>query len=189
MRIEDMLGHTITHKKYGEMLITDIDIDNESLNNSKFSATVNGEKKTFFVDTIRKFFVDVPNDLDISEFITKKSITKLGNIKESKPLTIYNFNRTGEELTLLDWKYSKNYVADFWFYTNDFPSPVVLDNKTLYIDAQSVCKHLGMSDYFVTSIYSVCNGVEQKKTLGGHKYRFAKLEDIDYAISTLTDDE
>lgn len=187
MKLEDLIGMELTHKKFGKVPVVDLFIDYSNLASTKFKVKLTNRYALFSINSLFKFFTDVPKDIleDIKE-ITNESVNTniIDNSNKTKLELVYiNSNEQGEELTINDWKLSKKFVVDRWWIANSYPTPVVMDNKKVFISAKAACKYIGIdvSNYY--EIYSVCNGSSLSKTFNNSSWRFAKIEDIDEVIN------
>lgn len=186
MKLEDIVGMELTHKKFGKVPVVDLFIDYSNLASTKFKVKLTNRYALFSIDSLLKFFTDVPKDIleDIKEITNEDVSTTItdNNNKEKLELVYINSNEQGEELTINDWELSKKFVVDRWWIANSYPTPVVMDNKKIFISAKAACKYIGIdvSNYY--EIYSVCNGSSLSKTFNNRSWRFAKIEDIDEVI-------
>lgn len=187
MKLEDLIGMELTHKKFGKVPVVDLFIDYSNLASTKFKVKLTNRYALFSINSLFKFFTDVPKDIleDIKE-ITNESVNTniIDNSNKTKLELVYiNSNEQGEELTINDWELSKKFVVDRWWIANSYPTPVVMDNKKVFISAKAACKYIGIdvSNYY--EIYSVCNGSSLSKTFNNSSWRFAKIEDIDEVIN------
>jgi len=187
MKLEDIVGMELTHKKFGKVPVVDLSIDYSNLASTKFKVKLNNRYALFSIDSLLKFFTDVPKDIldDVSEIssrnIVEENLSDFNN-EEKEKLEYINYNEQGEELTIDDWNISKKFIVDRWWIANKYPTPVVMDNRLLFISAKAACKYIGIdiSNYY--EIYSVCNGSSLSKTFNASYWRFAKIEDIDEVI-------
>lgn len=186
MKLEDIIGMELTHKKFGKVPVVDLFIDYSNLASTKFKVKLTNRYALFSIDSLLKFFTDVPKDIleDIKEITNESDNTDItDNSNKAKIELVYiNSNEQGEELTINDWELSKKFVVDRWWIANSYPTPVVMDNKKIFISAKAACKYIGIdvSNYY--EIYSVCNGSSLSKTFNNSSWRFAKIEDIDEVI-------
>ena len=187
MKLEDLIGMELTHKKFGKVPVVDLFIDYSNLASTKFKVKLTNRYALFSINSLFKFFTDVPKDIleDIKE-ITNESVNTniIDNSNKTKLELVYiNSNEQGEELTINDWELSKKFVVDRWWIANSYPKPVVMDNKKVFISAKAACKYIGINVSNYYEIYSVCNGSSLSKTFNNSSWRFAKIEDIDEVIN------
>lgn len=186
MKLEDIIGMELTHKKFGKVPVVDLFIDYSNLASTKFKVKLNNRYALFSIDSLFKFFTDVPKDIleDIKEIINKSNNTDItdNNNKAKIELVYINSNEQGEELTINDWRRSKKFVVDFWWFSNGFLSPVVMDEEKIFISSKAACKYLGIQETKYYDIYMICNRINTSKKLKGHSWRFAKSKEIDEII-------
>lgn len=188
MKFNDLVGKQITHKKFGDGIVTFFSLNNEKTTDSIITIDFKRDTKRFPLKSLPKYFEDVPQELidrinEIENYHNKEVIVK--EEPKKKLLTAVNTNEKGKELKLKDWKNSLKYVVIHWWGTDNNPTPVVMDNKYLYINAKAACESLGVSKIGYGVIYSICNGCEGKQLFEGHRWRFAKEEEITDIIENL----
>lgn len=185
MIIEDLVGMELQHKKYGKVKVIGLDIDYTNMDSTKVKVQLKDRIALFSLGSLINFFKGVPADIinDVEEIMSSKEVTTTQTKNRLKQnLEHVDFDEFKSELNLDDWKRSKKFVVDFWWLSNSFPSPVVMDNKKIFISAKAACTYLDfpISKYY--EIYMICNGVHTNKTLEGHSWRFAKSKEIDDII-------
>lgn len=189
MVIEDLKGMELTHKKYGEVKVTDVIIDYSDMSSAIIEVDLGERKAKFKAVTMLNFFTDIPEELKPDILALAKP--KVGQLlTEEKPnMKFINEDEFGNELTKNDWERSKKFVVSIWWSANELPSPVVASNKKVYISAKAACYAMGIPVRNYEYIYSVCNGVAGRRTYNGVAWRFAKIDDIDSVLGQLKDEQ
>ena len=185
MIIEDLVGMELIHKKYGKVKIIDLDIDYSNIGSTKFKVQLPNRVALFSLNSLLSFFSGVPEDIikDIEDVLEDKPSTSIYSInKNKKELEHIDFDEFESNLTVDDWKRSKKFVVYFWWISNGFLSPVVMDDEKIFISSKAACKYLGIQETKYYDIYMICNGTNTSKKLEGHSWRFAKGKEIDEII-------
>lgn len=191
MTIEELVGTTLTHNVFGDVVITGVDIDYTDLSKAKLIANVHNKNIKFKVDTIYDYFSNIPeevqNDIDEVVNLSKQKHKPIEYVEKPKPvLDAYNYDEHNNELTIENWKNVITSVTTFWWADGMMPIPLVMDEKILYISAKAACVALGIRLEDYSNIYDVCNGnVSPKQIYKGHKWRFATTHDIHTVINKL----
>lgn len=194
MVVEELIGKEITHKTFGLGTVVDVAIDYTNLPSSKIKVEFENKTAKFLVYFLNKVFLDLPEDLmeDILRFSpndnNRTSISKIPK-KKLKPVTAYEKDENDNILTRQDWELCKRFITSFWWTVNKLPSPVVKNDKKVYITAKAACEDMGVSQSAYSSIYSVCNGTASKSTFNGSSWRFATIEDIESILKALDTNE
>lgn len=175
MKATDLVGMTLYHNVFGDCAVLSVEDD-------RMKIQLRDRVAFFSIDSLNKFFKDAPT-IDVCE---NEAIEIPQPVTSKEVLMDYcSMDDNGKELSVEDWENSKAFILDFWWQVNRTPTPVVSDNKKVYISAASACSDLGISKYSDSIIYSVCNGSDSRTTYAGHKWRFAKELDIDNVIQQL----
>ena len=185
MIIEDLVGIELIHKKYGKVKIVDLDIDYSNIGSTKFKVQLPNRVALFSLNSLLNFFSGVPEDIikDIESLLEDKHSTSIYSInKNKKKLEPIDFDEFESNLTADDWRRSKKFVVDFWWFSNGFLSPVVMDEEKIFISSKAACKYLGIQETKYYDIYMICNRINTSKKLKGHSWRFAKSKEIDEII-------
>lgn len=157
MAIENLVGMTLTHKTLGELEITGIDVDYSDISIAKVSARLSDRVAKFQIISLLDFFIDIPEDIkaDILDIIQhKKELQqKISASKQSNITEYYNKNEFGDVLTVEDWENSKQFITEFWWSSQNIPTPAVCDGKKVYISAKAVCVDMGINTSFYSDIY------------------------------------
>lgn len=190
MRIEDLVGETLNHKKFGDIKVVSVDIDYADLINAKLTMeTKDGNLKKFSMRSLPDYFNNLPEDLisDINVIIKTFNKNKLSSVDELiKTPTMTWFN---DELSIDDWKTAREFVVSFWWRNSGVDCPVVANNKTVFITGKDACRSIGISENFAGVIYSICNEPHKRALYKGYTWRFATKKDIDNIITQLKNTE
>lgn len=193
MIIEELVGKKLTHFKYGEGEVIDVEIDYSNITSAKVVLKFENQVKKFLVSSLDgKFFIDVPEDLidDLNEIkkLNEKNIDEQA-LSKTKNLDFCEEDEAGNKLQICDWEISKRFVTNFWWSFSKIPSPVVKDNKKVYISAKAACIDNGLPENGYSVIYEVCNGSAIRTTYEGHRWRLATTKDINSVIEQLKSHE
>ncbi len=186
MRIEDLVGETLNHKKFGDVKVVSVDIDYSDLINTKLTMeTKDGKLKKFSMRSLPDYFNNLPEDLisDINVITKTFNKNKFSNVNElikSPKMDWFN-----DELSIDDWESAKGMITSFWWRNSGVDCPVVANNKTVFITGKDACKSLGVSEDFASIIYSICNDSHTRTLYKGYTWRFATRKDIDSIITQL----
>lgn len=184
MTIEDLVGMTLTHKSFGEVPIVGIDINYSDVSSAKVVAQLPDREAKFLASTLNQFFTDVPQEIVEDTAKTSYHIDAMTDTPKEVLLDFCKYDEFGNKLTKEDWERSKKFVTEFWWSSNRIPTPVVCDDRKVYISAKAVCQDMCINTSFYSNIYMICNGSVTKTTFNGYKWRFAKYREIDAIVKS-----
>lgn len=184
MNFTDLIGTELIHKTFGNVTVTDVFINENDFERSKFEIDTGKKHIKLMLFTIDKYFIDVPEDLinEINIFKLDKTSEQISFVKPKLNIKFYNYDESDNELSKKDIEKLHNNVMCYWWAFGSISPPVISDNKTLYSSAKAACNALGINLVAYPKIYEICNDGVIKKTFKGHKWRFATHNDIDRAL-------
>lgn len=193
MDFTNLIDMKLVHKTYGTVKIVKVECDNDDIYDTRIVVKIQHDFriKKFLMRSLEEFFIDIPEVITniINEVKEAKPIENkvIPQIDRTVKLSWYDFDENDNLLSINDWEESKNNVVSYQYFNTDqnFTIPIVMDNSKLFINVASACKYLEQPLVRIRSIYSICNGTGTKSTYIGHKWRYAKVKDIDYVLNKL----
>lgn len=184
MNFTDLIGAELTHKTFGNVTVTDVFINEDDFEKSKFEIDTGKKHIKLMFSTIDEYFIDVPEDLinEINLFKSNKTIEKINFVKPKLNIKAHNYDELNNELSKKDIEKLHDNVVYYWWSSTALFPPVVSDDKILYSSAKAACNALKLNSLLYSDIYEVCNDGVVKKSFNGHKWRFATHNDIDIAL-------
>lgn len=184
MNFTDLIGAELTHKTFGNVTVTDVFINEDDFERSKFEIDTGKKHIKLMLSTIDKYFIDVPEDLinKINALKPDKTDEQVHLAKPKFNIKLYNYDESNSELSKEDLEKLHDNVVYYWWAFGSINPPVISDNKTLYSSAKAACNALGINLAAYSRIYEICNDGVIKKTFKGHKWQFATHNDIDSAL-------
>lgn len=190
------IGSTVIHKKYGEGIITDLNIRPENELSSIITVNFNsGEVKKFaismFVDDKFCNIVSLEDEKAISyisalkEEYDKKEIEKREQRKkilESKIyVPSYNLNEVEKEVSKEDWEKAFK-VAESYRFPNESRA-VVMDSDLVFINAATALRYIEAREKDGDKLYKSCD--LRNKRFMGHHWSYASKDNIRAIINKL----
>lgn len=182
----------VTHKKYGNGIVTDFEIDPEDQLKSKVSVKFDdtNEIKKFamlafaadgFFKTDDDSIIPFVEQLKIeSEEKHKAEIRRRAEAIEYIPS--YELNEVGVEVSKADWEKAMAVAGNYRFPNES--RAVVMDSDLIFINASAAMRYMESRIKDCDKIYKAC---EAGNKFLGHTWGYASREAIEHIISLIED--
>lgn len=190
-----IINASVNHKKWGNGIITNLEVDSENMLKSKITVEFDdGYTTKFILDSLKKGgFLSIEDD-EVNSFIegleaekaAKDEAKRIERIRKAEEAKIriphYNLDETEREVTIEDWKKAYKVAESYRF---AYESRAVTNGDLVFINASAAMRVMGANVKACDNIYKSC---ENGKKYLDNKWMYASKEVIENIIKEIEGD-